>query len=204
MTQRPTPSTSPWSAWARSAACWPRCSAGGPSRWWSSNATPSRYPLPRAVHFDHEVARILQACGLGRRAAPRSPSRADEYEWRNGSGQVLLRFGGRSRSGHRAGPTSNMFWQPALEAPDRAGRHHPTDGRGASRLAARTSSRSSTPSADRVDAPRWSGARRREVRPTGGPRRSGPLRGRLRRGQQHRARPDRRGRSPISASSTTG
>ncbi len=26
-------------------------------------ATP--YPLPRAVHFDHEVARILQGAGLG-------------------------------------------------------------------------------------------------------------------------------------------
>ena len=26
---------------------------------------PEPYSLPRAVHFDHEVARILQACGLG-------------------------------------------------------------------------------------------------------------------------------------------
>ena len=26
---------------------------------------PVPYPLPRAVHFDHEVARILQSAGLG-------------------------------------------------------------------------------------------------------------------------------------------
>ena len=26
---------------------------------------PQPYVLPRAVHFDHEVARVLQSCGLG-------------------------------------------------------------------------------------------------------------------------------------------
>ncbi len=48
------------------------------------------YPLPRAVHFDHEVGRILQACGLGADLAEISEP-GSEYEWRNGSGQVLLR-----------------------------------------------------------------------------------------------------------------
>jgi 2-polyprenyl-6-methoxyphenol hydroxylase-like FAD-dependent oxidoreductase len=74
---------------------------------------PARYPLPRAVHFDHEVARILQACGLG----PDLPALSEpgsDYEWRNGTGQVLLRFGGRP-VGPSGWPDANMFWQPALE-----------------------------------------------------------------------------------------
>ena len=71
------------------------------------------YPLPRAVHFDGEAARILQACGLGE-VLPGLSEPADTYEWRNGDGQVLLRFGiaGPSRSGW---PASNMFNQPDLE-----------------------------------------------------------------------------------------
>ncbi len=71
------------------------------------------YDLPRAVHFDHEVGRLLQGVGIGEglRAASEPGS---EYEWRNGSGQVLLRFGGRE-VGPSGWPDSNMFWQPALE-----------------------------------------------------------------------------------------
>ncbi len=71
------------------------------------------YPLPRAVHFDGEAARILQACGIGKEL-PALSEPADTYEWRGGQGQVLLRFGmaGPSRSGW---PTSNMFNQPDLE-----------------------------------------------------------------------------------------
>ena len=66
------------------------------------------YPLPRAVHFDHEVARILQACGLGA-DLPAISEPGSEYEWRNGVGQVLLRFGGRPE-GPSAWPDANMFW----------------------------------------------------------------------------------------------
>ena len=71
------------------------------------------YPLPRAVHYDGETARILQACGLGE-VLPGLSEPADTYEWRNGQGQVLLRFGidGPSRSGW---PSANMFNQPDLE-----------------------------------------------------------------------------------------
>jgi hypothetical protein len=43
---------------------------------------PTAYPLPRAVHFDHEVARILQAVGLGAEL-PRLSEPADVYECRS-------------------------------------------------------------------------------------------------------------------------
>jgi flavoprotein hydroxylase len=74
----------------------------------------SPYPLPRAVHFDGEVARILQSCGLGD-DLPGISEPADVYEWRSGSGAVLLRFGGRA-TGPSGWPDTNMFCQPALEA----------------------------------------------------------------------------------------
>ncbi len=72
------------------------------------------YPLPRAVHFDHETARILQTCGLGPELDALSEG-ADVYEWRNASGDVLLRFSSPG-IGPSGWPYSNMFWQPELEA----------------------------------------------------------------------------------------
>ncbi|HEY5877248.1 MAG TPA: bifunctional 3-(3-hydroxy-phenyl)propionate/3-hydroxycinnamic acid hydroxylase, partial [Ilumatobacteraceae bacterium] len=75
---------------------------------------PEPYPLPRAVHFDHEVARVFQAAGIG--PALREISEpADIYEWRNAAGTTLLRFGQRG-DGSSGWPTSSMFNQPALEA----------------------------------------------------------------------------------------
>ncbi len=75
---------------------------------------PEPYPLPRAVHFDDEVGRILQSCGIG----PELRSiiePADIYEWRNATGVSLLRFG-RAGDGPSGWPVSSMFNQPALEA----------------------------------------------------------------------------------------
>jgi 2-polyprenyl-6-methoxyphenol hydroxylase-like FAD-dependent oxidoreductase len=74
---------------------------------------PEPYPLPRAVHFDHEVGRIFQSCGIGAELRQISEP-AEIYEWRNGAGTTLLRFGrkGQSASGW---PSSSMFNQPALE-----------------------------------------------------------------------------------------
>jgi 2-polyprenyl-6-methoxyphenol hydroxylase-like FAD-dependent oxidoreductase len=83
---------------------------------------PEPYPLPRAVHFDHEVGRILASCGIGDEL--RAITEPGEiYEWRNAAGQILLRFG-RIGDGPSGWPLSSMFNQPALEAllDQRAGR----------------------------------------------------------------------------------
>lgn len=79
---------------------------------------PEPYPLPRAVHFDHEVGRILQSCGVGDEVRAVSEP-AEVYEWRNGAGTTLLRFGrvGLAASGW---PFSSMFCQPEVEAVLRA------------------------------------------------------------------------------------
>src|SRR5436309_3376397 len=74
---------------------------------------PAAYPLPRAVHFDHEVARILQAAGLGGEL-PRLSEPADVYEWKNAAGETLLRIGSKD-AGLCGWPEANMFSQPDLE-----------------------------------------------------------------------------------------
>jgi 2-polyprenyl-6-methoxyphenol hydroxylase-like FAD-dependent oxidoreductase len=74
---------------------------------------PTPYPLPRAVHLDHEVARILQAAGIGDELK-RLTEPADVYEWRNATGETLLRIGGK-QMGICGWPEANMFSQPDLE-----------------------------------------------------------------------------------------
>src|SRR5215813_10340682 len=70
---------------------------------------PAAYPLPRAVHFDDEVGRILEALGVGARVrAVAEP--ADFYEWRNGAGETLLRFASKAQ-GVCGWPEANMFAQ---------------------------------------------------------------------------------------------
>jgi 2-polyprenyl-6-methoxyphenol hydroxylase-like FAD-dependent oxidoreductase len=49
------------------------------------------YPMPRAVHFDHEVARILQSVGIRSDDNPIIEPYDDWYEWRNADRQTLLR-----------------------------------------------------------------------------------------------------------------
>lgn len=71
------------------------------------------YPLPRAVHFDHEVGRILQAAGLTEDLAGRTEA-ADAYEWRSAAGETLLRFETKAL-GLCGWPEGNMFAQPDLE-----------------------------------------------------------------------------------------
>ncbi len=71
------------------------------------------YPLPRAVHFDHEIGRVLQACGIGNRLRGIIEP-AEIYEWRNGDGLPLVRFGRRG-DGLSGWPQASMFNQPELE-----------------------------------------------------------------------------------------
>lgn len=71
------------------------------------------YPLPRAVHFDHEIMRVFQELGVadevGRHAAPNPP-----YEFRSADGRRLMRFEPEPEApcGWASG---YMFHQPSLE-----------------------------------------------------------------------------------------
>ena len=161
--------------------------------------------LGRTVRRARAVARALPAApgrALRPRGRPHPPvvrhrrralraisEPADIYEWRNGAGTTLLRFG-RAGDGPSGWPASSMFNQPALEAllDRRAGE---------------------LPAIDR--APRRRGhrpraARRRASSSTAadGTAVAAPVRRRLRRRQQHRAQPRRHRRCTTSASSSTG
>ncbi|SRR5271166_2635762 len=74
---------------------------------------PDLYPLPRAMHFDDEVGRILQAAGA-MDAVETITEPTDLYQWRNAAGDILIEFdwSGRGDSGW---PVSNIFSQPQLE-----------------------------------------------------------------------------------------
>lgn len=73
------------------------------------------YPLPRAVHFDDEIGRILQGIGLAPDALPGVVEPYDDiYEWRAADRQPLLRLDWRGR-GPSGWHVSNFFHQPGLE-----------------------------------------------------------------------------------------
>jgi flavoprotein hydroxylase len=75
---------------------------------------PEAYPLPRAVHFDHEIGRILQLAGVADAIAGRTVA-APTYEWRNAAGETLIRFGRETERSLSGWPESNMIHQPELE-----------------------------------------------------------------------------------------
>ena len=74
---------------------------------------PEIYRLPRAVHLDHEIMRLLQSLDLAQLLAEEMVPVSD-YQWFGADGELLLRFDveGPSRSGWA---TSYMFFQPELE-----------------------------------------------------------------------------------------
>ncbi|MGR7995093.1 bifunctional 3-(3-hydroxy-phenyl)propionate/3-hydroxycinnamic acid hydroxylase MhpA [Xanthobacter sp. ZOL 2024] len=74
---------------------------------------PNLYPLPRAVHFDDEIARILQAAGAIDEVN-RITEQPRSYEWRNADRKLLLQFDW-SAHGLSGWPSANFFSQPDLE-----------------------------------------------------------------------------------------
>jgi 2-polyprenyl-6-methoxyphenol hydroxylase-like FAD-dependent oxidoreductase len=84
------------------------------------------YPMPRAVHFDHEVARILQSVDIRADTSSIIEPYDDVYEWRNAQRQTLLKidWGGVGPSWWHV---ANFFSQPDLErALDAQARRHPS------------------------------------------------------------------------------
>ena len=71
------------------------------------------YRLPRAVHLDHEIMRLLQSLGLSEFLADEMVP-VDDYRWFGADGELLMRFPrqGLAASGWES---SYMFFQPELE-----------------------------------------------------------------------------------------
>src|SRR5262245_41369318 len=75
---------------------------------------PDLYPLPRAVHLDDEILRILQSIGIMDDLLPELAP-AMMYEWRNAQGDTLLLLDW-TVIGPSGWHVSNFFPQPQLEA----------------------------------------------------------------------------------------
>ena len=74
------------------------------------------YPLPRAVHFDDEIGRILQSVGVPPDSVPDVIGPYDDlYEWRAADRKPLLQLDWRGL-GPSGWHVSNFFYQPGLEA----------------------------------------------------------------------------------------
>lgn len=76
---------------------------------------PTAYALPRAVTFDHEIARILNALGIDSDNDPAIDYHDDHYFWVNAQDETLLEVDWISKA---ADGWRNRYWfsQPDLEA----------------------------------------------------------------------------------------
>ena len=77
---------------------------------------PNLYPQPRAIVYDHEIARIFQAAGIAE-ALSSIVEPSGIYEWRNARRETLLRFDGQSKASQvgRATRCSHSHnWRPSL------------------------------------------------------------------------------------------
>ncbi|MFJ7151592.1 bifunctional 3-(3-hydroxy-phenyl)propionate/3-hydroxycinnamic acid hydroxylase [Streptomyces sp. NPDC100445] len=75
---------------------------------------PRPYPMPRAVGFDDEAARILAAAGIGP-FLDKFGENSREYAWRNAAGETLLHMES-AEHGHCGWPQATAMYQPGLEA----------------------------------------------------------------------------------------
>jgi 3-(3-hydroxy-phenyl)propionate hydroxylase len=73
------------------------------------------YPVPRAVHMDHEIVRVLQEVGVLNRLLPKM-SAVTEYRFENAAGELLLHNEVRRGDSLSGFEPSYMFVQPELES----------------------------------------------------------------------------------------
>ncbi|KQW64977.1 bifunctional 3-(3-hydroxy-phenyl)propionate/3-hydroxycinnamic acid hydroxylase [Variovorax sp. Root411] len=79
------------------------------------------FPLPRAIHFDGEVLRILQGVGLREQALAIARPGEQGMHFVNGAGETMLIRGGSAALGPHGCANNYYFHQPELEAVLRAG-----------------------------------------------------------------------------------
>ncbi|MEH6868453.1 bifunctional 3-(3-hydroxy-phenyl)propionate/3-hydroxycinnamic acid hydroxylase MhpA [Priestia megaterium] len=75
---------------------------------------PNFYPLPRAIIYDSEIARMLRIVCDHEKLEQISENIYDKYQWKNASGEVLLTLE-RPEKGASGLPNFNFFNQPDLE-----------------------------------------------------------------------------------------
>ena len=75
---------------------------------------PATYPLPRAVHYDDEIARVFGLAGVSDEVRKITDPVPDFYEWRNRDDEILLRLDW-SQQGISGWPVANFFSQPDLQ-----------------------------------------------------------------------------------------
>ncbi|MFI0854541.1 bifunctional 3-(3-hydroxy-phenyl)propionate/3-hydroxycinnamic acid hydroxylase [Streptomyces sp. NPDC021098] len=75
---------------------------------------PEPYPMPRAVGFDDEAARILATMGIGQFLGKVGENSRD-YGWRNAAGETLV-YMESAADGHCGWPQATAMYQPGLES----------------------------------------------------------------------------------------
>ena len=70
------------------------------------------YRMPRAVHLDHEIMRLLQSLGLAEVLAEEMVP-VHDYQWFGADGEPLLRFDRRGPGAVRAGRRTTCSSSPS-------------------------------------------------------------------------------------------